>query len=59
MGRLIRRLKKYIELFHIHSFSDKKKVQRVLKMHPCFFFFFLNVELKYKSPLVNSVPCVQ
>ena len=24
------------ELFHIHSFSNEKKVQRVLKKYPCF-----------------------
>ena len=26
-------------LFHIHSFSNEKKVQRVLKKYPCFFLF--------------------
>ena len=25
-------------LFHIHSFSNEKKVQRVLKKYPCFFY---------------------
>ena len=26
-------------LFHIHSFSNEKKVHRVLKKYPCFFLF--------------------
>ena len=27
------------KLFHIHYFSNEKKVQRVLKKYPCFFLF--------------------
>ena len=36
------------KLFHIHSFSNEKKVQRVLKKYPCFFFL-----LKKKKNVVS------
>ena len=34
------------ELFHILSFSNEKKVQRVLKKYPCFFFGLWREEKK-------------
>ena len=47
------------KLFHIHSFSNEKKVQRVLKKYPCFFLFvFVRRRKKNSSYFENLVVLV-
>ena len=43
------------DLFHIHSFSNEKKVQRVLKKYPCFFNVCKSVKKKVDPSLFQSL----